>query len=405
MKIERFEGLPTSEITDRVQAARDSAARANLDGLLLFQHVDLYYFTGTAQKGVLFIPAQDSRGPGVLFVIKDIRRARAESKFPKIEPLTKLRELPAALNRAGYHHLTKIGLELDVLPARNYLFLKDIFAGVEFSDASTLVRKIRAVKSPLERKLIGRAARQLVSLFAAVPSFFVPGAREIDIAVAAEAHLRKLGHQGQLRLRAFGQELFFGVAVSGPSGAVPSSMDGPVAGMGLCSAFPQGASTKVIGDNEPFLIDMVGAHAGYLADGARLYYRKRLPDKAAEAYSVSLAIQQKIVSLARSGIPAGELFAAAESIAQESGFGDNFMGIGDQRLSYVGHGIGLEVDELPVIARDNEEVLSEGNVFALEPKFIFKDIGAVGVENTFYLGPAGPELLTTAPEEPVKVDG
>jgi len=263
---------------------------------------------------------------------------------------------------------------------------------------------LRAIKSPLERKLIGVAARQLVSLFSAAPAFFVPGAREIDVAIAAEGHLRGLGHQGQLRFHGFGQELFFGVVVSGPSGAVGSSLDGPVGGMGLSPAFPQGASPKLIGDRESVLIDMVGAWGGYLADGARLFCRGGLVPKAADAYAVALSIQAEVVRLARPGTVIGDLFDAAERIAHESGFGDHFMGIRQKRLSFVGHGIGLEVDELPVIARGSTETLKEGNVFAVEPKFVFVDVGAVGVENTFYLGPAGPELMTAAPEEPVVVD-
>ena len=405
MKLERFNGLPTGEIMGRIRRASEAAHAAGLSGLLILQHVDLYYFTGTAQRGALFIPAAPEGGPpGVLFVIKDVRRASAESKFPVIRPLAKMRDLPDALAREGLADLAAIGLELDVLPAKNYLFLSDLFSGTRFHDASGLIRRLRAVKSPLERKLITRAAGQLVSLFGAVPSFFVPNAREIDIAIAAEAHLRGLGHQGIIRLRAFCQELFYGVVVSGPSGAVGSSLDGPVSGMGLSPAFPQGASPKTIRENEPVLLDMVGAWGGYLADGARLFYRKGLPPKAQHAYAASLEIQQTVVDLARPGVSAGELFAAAERVAQDHGLLDHLMGIGADRLAYIGHGIGLEVDESPVIARGSTEPLVEGNVFALEPKFVFVDVGAVGVENTFYLGPAGPELLTNAPQEPVRVD-
>jgi Xaa-Pro dipeptidase len=404
VRLERFGGLPAGEIMGRIRTAAEAARDAGLSGLLIQQHVDLYYFTGTAQRGVLFVAADpEARTPGVLFVIKDLRRAEAESKFPAVRPLAKLRDLPGALAREGFTDHAAVGIELDVLPARSYLYLSDLFPGTRFTDASAIIRRLRAVKSPLERKLITRAARQLISLFAATPSFFSPNTREIDIAIAAEAHLRGLGHQGIIRLRAFCQELFYGVVVSGPSGAVGSSLDGPVSGLGLSAAFPQGASPKLIGDNEPVLLDMVGAWGGYLADGARLFYRKALPDKAARAYDVSLEIQREVVELARPGVPAGELFAAAERIARERGLLDHLMGIGDGRLSYIGHGIGLEVDESPVISRDSTERLVEGNVFALEPKFVFGDVGAVGVENTFYLGPAGPELLTDAPQEPVRV--
>lgn len=403
MRLERFGGLPSGEVMDRVGRASAAAGAAGLAGLLIFQHVDIYYFTGTAQRGVLFIPADPEGSPGALFVTKDFKRAAAESKFPVIRPLARLRDLPEAMAREGFGRPASVGLEMDVLPAKNYLFLSELFPGTALSDASGLIRKIRAVKSPLERQLIRRAARQLVSLFSAVPSFFFPNAREIDIAIAAEAHLRRLGHQGTIRLRAFCQELFYGVVVSGPSGAVGSSLDGPVSGMGLSPAFPQGASPKIIGDRQPVLVDMVGAYGGYLADGARLYYLKELPPRAREAYAASLEIEKAVTELARPGVTAGELFSAAETIAEGRGLLDHFMGIGKSRLSYVGHGIGLEVDESPVIARGSGERLAEGHVFALEPKFVFADIGAVGVENTFYLGPAGPELLTDAPEEPVEV--
>jgi Xaa-Pro dipeptidase len=404
VRLTRFAGLPIDEIMGRVQKASEATHAAGLSGLLILQHVDTYYFTGTAQRGALFIPADPAGNPGVLFVIKDARRAAVESKFPTIRPLGKLRDLPGALAREGFDNLTSIGLEMDVLPAKNYFFLSELFPNTTFRDASGLIRKIRSVKSPLEKRLITRAAHQLMSLFAAVPSFFFPNAREIDIAIAAEAHLRGLGHQGPIRLRAFCQELFYGVVVSGPSGAVGSSLDGPVSGMGLSPAFPQGASPKIIGDSDPILIDMVGAWGGYLADGARLYYRKGLPDKARHAYAASLEIEEEVVKMARPGTRAGDLFAAAESIAERHGLLDHFMGIGGGRLSYVGHGVGLEVDESPVIARGSAEILVEGHVFALEPKFVFKDIGAVGVENTFFLGPAGPELLTNAPADPVKID-
>jgi Xaa-Pro dipeptidase len=404
VRLQRFGGLPSGEIMGRVGAAKEAAREAGFSGLLILQHVDLYYFTGTAQRGALFIPADPAAGPGVLFVIKDARRAAAESKFPVVLPLARLRDLPEQLSREGFRDLVSVGLEMDVLPAKSYLFLSEMFPATAFRDASALIRKLRAVKTPLERQLIRRAARQLVSLFAAAPLFFSPNAREIDVAIAAEAHLRGLGHQGPIRLRAFGQELFYGVVVSGPSGAVGSSLDGPVSGMGLSAAFPQGASPKIIGDTEPVLIDMVGAWGGYLADGARLYYRKALPPRARQAYDVSIEIQEAVVRRARPGVPAGELFAEAERIADAHGLLDHFMGIGSGRLSYVGHGIGLEVDESPVIARGSAEQLAEGHVFALEPKFVFPDIGAVGVENTFYLGLAGPELLTDAPQEPVKVD-
>ena len=390
MKLERFNSLPTGEIMGRIRRASEAAHAAGLSGLLILQHVDLYYFTGTAQRGALFIPAApraDRRESCLLSKtcvgLVPNRSSRSSGRLQRCVTS------PTRLHGRDCRTLQSIGLELDVLPAKNYLFLSELFSDTRFHDASGLIRRLRAVKTPLEKKLINRAARQLVSLFAAVPSFFVPNAREIDIAIAAEAHLQGLGHQGIVRLRAFCQELFYGVVVSGPSGAVGSSLDGPVSGMGLSPAFPQGASPKTIGENEPVLLDMVGAWGGYLADGARLFYRKGLPPKAQHAYAASLEIQETVVDLALPGPPQESSLPPPSASPKTTDYWTTSWASGRDRLSYIGHGIGLEVDESPVIARGSTELLVEGNVFALEPKFVFVDVGAVGVENTFYLGPCG----------------
>ena len=399
--VDEFSGFPLDELSVRSKNASKAAAEAGLDGLLILHDCDLYYFTSTAQSGALFIPKE---GEGVFFVTKDFERAKAESSFPNIVPLSSLRELPKALDANGFGNLNKIGLEFDVLPIKNYRYLERLFPSAAFEDASPLIRKIRSIKSPLERELHLKAAAMHTEMFDILPSLFFPGAREIDISAAIEAYFRKSGHQGVIRMRGFGQRLFYGLVLSGPSGAVPSTLDGPVSGPGLSPAFPQGASTKVIERGDAIMVDMVSVYAGYIADGARMLYIGSLPKMGKEAYDAALAVEAKVLSCAKPGATTGEIYSEAKDVADKSGFGDNFMGLKGKNAPFVAHGIGLELDELPVIAMGGREKLSVGNVIALEPKFVFEDIGAVGVENSYFIGTEGPELLTKATMTPIKID-
>ncbi len=91
--VDKFSGFPLDELSDRSKKASEAAAEAGLDGLLILQDCDLYYFTSTAQTGALFIPKE---GEGVFFVTKDFERAKAESSLPNIVPIKSLKELPKA---------------------------------------------------------------------------------------------------------------------------------------------------------------------------------------------------------------------------------------------------------------------------------------------------------------------
>src|SRR5690606_32883564 len=72
----------------------------------------------------------------------------------------------------------------------------------------------------------------------------------------------------------------------------------------------------------------------------------------------------------------------------------NFMGFGNRRVKFLGHGIGLHVDELPVLAKGFDEPLQEGMVFAVEPKAGVEGVGMVGIENTFIVTPEGGRCIT-----------
>ena len=107
--------------------------------------------------------------------------------------------------------------------------------------------------------------------------------------------------------------------------------------------------------------------------------------------------------MAASGASARALYEMAENMARERGFEKYFMGHA-QHAGFVGHGVGIEINELPVLAPRSRDILEAGNVVALEPKFVIPGVGAVGIENTYIIGEDGAECVTAAPEEIISLD-
>ena len=99
------------------------------------------------------------------------------------------------------------------------------------------------------------------------------------------------------------------------------------------------------------------------------------------------------------GIPAGHVYDMAMAFVEDSGYGSFFMGAEKQRIRFIGHGVGLELDEYPFLAKGQQLRLHENMVIALEPKLVFPGKGVVGVENTHVVTPDGLRPLTTYPQE------
>ena len=195
--------------------------------------------------------------------------------------------------------------------------------------------------------------------------------------------LREAGHQGQLRYRGFNQEMHYGQVLGGPSAAVAGYSDSPLCGPGPNATLGKGPDGHVLRRGDPVIVDLVGASDGWLADQTRTFFVGPAPSDLRAAYdrpSPSCVPRERSIAPARrrSG-----LFDEAEAMAADAGLGEHFMGAGRDRVRFLGHGVGMEVDELPVLAPGFDEPLVEGNVIAVEPKFVFPGRGAVGIENMY----------------------
>lgn len=394
---------PLGELELRRRRFAKKLAAHGVDGALITDCVDLFYLAGTSQLGYLYVSADEREEP-LLLVRKSFPRARAESALPQVEPLPSVRRMPEILAAYGFAAAGRIGLELDVLPASTYLFLQGLFPKAEFVDISAVLRHVRAVKSAYELALIRRAAevaeRMLQAATDRLSAAVAKGIpSELELATVIESAGRLAGHQGYIRMRAFNQSMYFGHIVAGPAAALPSFVDSPTGGPGLSAAFPQGAGGRAIRRDEPILMDFVAASAGYLVDQTRVACIGRLRPELERAYQVALDIQAELVRLAVPGVTAARLFEVARDMAAEAGLAEHFMGVGDSQARFVGHGVGLELDEPPALASGVETPLEAGMTIAVEPKFTFPGVGVIGIENTFSVTPEGLVKLNLPDDE------
>lgn len=381
---------PFEELEKRIRKLQAVMQEEEIGGALLVQRADLFYFSGTGQNAHLFIPAE---GEPTLIVKKSFLRARQESALARIEPFqdwNKLIALVAKSVPAG----AKIGLETDVLPANLYFRYQKMLSSYEIVDISRPIRQIRAVKSPYEISLIREAAEIGEAVFNHARQVIREGLSEVDLAAQLESHARIMGHQGAVRMRGFNQEIYYGHIITGENAAAISFFDGPTGGSGLNPSFPQGAGRSVIRRNEPVLIDFVFISGGYMVDQTRIFCLGEPPLHLHEAYRQAVLINNTLTEIGKPGNPGSALFLKAEQMAADAGLGNHFMGY-TEKVSFVGHGLGLELDELPIIARGHDQPLEKGMVFALEPKFIFPGEGAIGIEDTFVVDSEGLIKLST----------
>jgi len=378
--------LPLPEHLRRVERLQEILRGRELAGALLLHCVDIYYLAGTCQNGALYVP---SSGDPVLIIRKSIARARAESLVADLRPFPSSRDLGAALGARGH-----IGATFDAVPAAILDWWRNQLPAAKVVDISRPMRELRSVKSPTELATLRDGGARLAAVLALVPALLREGLSEVDLSSEIEFRLRRAGSLGSPRLRGFNSELFMGLALAGESAAAPGYFDGPVIGRGLHPSYPQGASERSIRRNEPIFLDWTAVFGGYVVDMTRVGVVGDLSQDLARALDVALAIQGELTHGLRPGLTGEALWERARAMAEDAGLGECFMGPPGDQARFVGHGVGLELDELPVLAPGQSAPLVAGQVVAVEPKFVFPGRGAIGVENTWVVAEGGGEKIT-----------
>ncbi len=394
-----MELTPREEVEKRIQRLQSFLKKEKVDSCLILQNVDLFYFSGTIQHSYLFIPKE---GDPLLMVQKDFDRAMKESPLKNIVPIERPKAISPLLKKEG--GLNRVGLECDILPVNQFRQLEKMLPQSEFVDISKAIKQVRMVKSPYEIDQLRRSAKVLDEVFEYAKKVLTPGITEIE----AESRLielgRRRGHQGLTRMRAWNQDMINACVLSGSSGSVRTHLDVSVIGPGISPAFPQGSSYNVIERDVPIQIDFSIAYNGYITDGARTYVAGSLPQKLKDAYEVILEIRDEMEKIAKPGLPCSDLYHRSSKIVKRRGLEDYFIGTRKNQAPFVGHGIGLEIDELPLLARGFSQPLEIGMIYAFEPKFIFPDTGTVALEDDYVVNQDGVEKLTHSDDRIIVVD-
>jgi Xaa-Pro aminopeptidase len=388
--------VPASEIELRKAAIQRELQESGMDGLFIVQRVDLFYFSGTAQNGFLYMPAE---GEPLLCIKKYMPRAQRESPLENIVEVGSIIEVPGLISDFFGKLPRTLGLELDVLPVRDFNFYRSHLPVKDFVDGSPLIHRIRMIKSPWEIEQMEETAELAQKTFEYMRTAIRPGYTEMEFAGMFETFARKLGHGGKMRVRDYQTEGYSWHILSGKSGGMVGLLDSPASGEGTSVAFPCGAGSKPLEEDEPIMIDFTSVLNGYHLDETRMFAIHSMPARAMKASEATIHIHNGVSEKVKPGITVGELFEVSTSAAKSLGYEAQYLGPPGYKEGFVGHGVGLELIEPPIIAKGKKDHLMPGMTFALEPKMVFKDEFAAGIESVLLVTDTGCDLISKVPVE------
>ena len=373
----------------RVQRA---LADTGADGALLTSDINLFYLTGRVFNGWLYLPTE---GAPVAFV-----RRPADCPLP-VEAIRVQRpnDMTAwfadAPGRALPRHLL---LEADTLSYNDYMRLFNLFRPEQAGNVSALMRSVRMIKTPWEVGQLRRSSEVHAAVYAEIPDCFRPGMTDLELQAEIERRMRLHGSIGVFRTYGPNMNIFMGSLLAGDNAQAASPFDFALGGAGQSPVCPIGANGTTLTEGTAIMVDMAGNYTAYISDMTRVFSVGRLREEAYSAHHTSRDIVAAAEVTMRPGVACSELYNIALGMVEKAGLTDYFMGT-RQQAKFVGHGIGLEINEPPVLTPRSKDVLQPGMVIAFEPKFVIPGVGAVGVENSYLITETGAEKLTHFEEE------
>jgi Xaa-Pro aminopeptidase len=400
--------IPADEL-DR----RHAALRANLQtvapdagGILVFSRLNIYYLTGTFGQGVLWMPVT---GEPVLLLRKGVSRARLESGITHIVPFKSYSELPGLCADAGSPMTSTMAAVMAGLTWQLGTLFAAKLKGYTLVPGDHAVALTKMVKSEYELEIMRRCGeKHHRCLYETLPRMIRPGMTEREISHKAWEAFFAEGHMGMLRMQAHGEECFLGHVSAGDSGNYPSSFNGPLGlrGEHPASAFMGHAGT-VWQPGQPLMMDIGFQLEGYNTDKTQAYFAgpaSAIPDDIRRAHDFCIEVQDWVSAHAKPGVTPAELYAHSLDMARDQGFAEGFMGLDDNQVPFLGHGIGLTIDEFPALATGFDMPLEKGVTIAVEPKQGIRGVAMVGVENTFEITEKGARCITGDSYEMVGVE-
>ncbi|MDR3267624.1 MAG: Xaa-Pro peptidase family protein [Tannerella sp.] len=378
----------------RQKRVQNAMRQTGADGCLLMMDVNLYYMTGRVFNGYFYLPTE---GEPSFFV-----KRPNDFTGDKVVWIRKPEQIADFFTSQGWPFPKKLLLETDEITYNECVRLQTVFRSPETGNATTLLRRARMIKTPWEIAQFRLSAKQHALTYSMIPSCFRAGMTDVEFQAEIEKQMRLNGSFGVFHAFGSNMNVFMGSILTGSNAEAPSPYDFALGGGGQTPICPFGANGTVPEDGMAIMVDMVGNYTAYLTDMTRVFAVGKLPEPACRAHRVSIDIQDKIMQTARPGMPCADLYHMAVAEVEKAGLADCFMGT-RQQAKFVGHGIGLEINEPPVLTPRSEEELQPGMMLALEPKFVIPGVGAVGIENSFLVTETGLEKITLFEEEIISI--
>ena len=386
---------PIQDIETRWFKLQQSMQDNGINACLICSNVNLYYLTGMIFSGYFYLTTE---GNPVCFIKRETR-VRADIDFI---PIRKPEDIPGILEKKGLPIPSKVMLEGDQITHNEYSRLQKLFPEDTYANATAMLRNLRMIKSPWEIEQLRYSTQKHAEVYHLIKSCYRQGMSDLEFQSEIERIIRQHGSIGIFRGFGSNMEIHMGSILVGENAENPSPYDFALGGMGMHPAAPIGANGTMLKEGTTIMVDMAGNYTAYISDMTRTFSIGQLPEIAHKAHQMSIDIQDKIVEISKPGTSCADLYRLSVEMAQTAGLDKYFMGTTFQ-AKFIGHGVGIEINEPPVLTERSKDLLEENMTIAIEPKFVLPGIGAVGIENTFLVTKTGLEKLTLFQENIIDI--
>lgn len=377
----------------RIERFIQGLKAADVEVAVLSYPVDVYYLADTAQPSTLVVPVD---GEPSLLVNRNIDAARRESWIPDIREALTFGDIRGHLEEKAYSE-SVIGVSADVLPAISYVRMQEFFPQARLVDVSTILRRSRMIKDEDEIRLVREAARIGEVGHRAARERLRPGVSELQMACEIEVAMAAAGGDCFVLPRNMCLASRVVGSISAASAYPLGGLGVVVSGSGSTPVLPFGPSKRILAKDDVVVVDLGGVYGGYLADYSRTYVLGKASGEQVRMARALKEIVERGFELLKPGIKACEVYAAVSEFAIDAGYGEYLMGPRERNIRFVGHGVGLELDELPVLYPGDDTALCEGMVIAFEPILMIPEVALAVMENTVLITADGREVLTRSP--------
>ncbi|MGV8962909.1 MAG: M24 family metallopeptidase [Candidatus Saccharimonadaceae bacterium] len=381
--------LLKEEFEARILKVQQLLVHENADACVISTPVNLYYLNGFIFDGYMYIlPNQKP----ILFVRRPID-IQAES----VEFIRKPEQIPELFVKYNLTAPKRILIENDVLSYNSVDRIQKALLLPDMINVSVAMRVIRSVKSDFELEQIRKSATSHAKVYQQIPALYKLGMTDLELQIEIEYIMRREGSMGSFRSYGENMDIYMGSLLAGDNAQAASPFDFALGGKGIDPLLPLGSANRILKPGTSIMIDMAGNYTPYMSDMTRTFSVGEISEEAQRAHQLSIEISNEIMQFAKMGVACADVYDRTMEMVVESKMEKYFMGT-TQQAKFVGHGVGLEINEPPVFAHRSREILQKNMAVAFEPKFVLPGIGAVGIENTYFVTEVGLEKVTICDE-------